>query len=156
MIEEKLWYAVIYFAEALTAWQFFGSLFPSRKPFWARCVLYGVAYAVAYLAFAVSIVPVNTLLFAVCNWGVLLLGYRIKWIRAALHALLLTGLVLSTEFLAVTLLGIAFQNFDVYQNNIVVLALFSSFSKLLFSCVLGSMCVLPRGKKLTRRSLYQW
>lgn len=147
MIEEKLWYAVIYFAEALTAWQFFGSLFPSRKPFWERCVLYGVAYAVAYLAFAVSIVPVNTLLFAVCNWVVLLLEYQIRWTRAALHALLLTGLVLSTEFLAVTLLGIAFQNFDAYQNNIVVLALFSSFSKLLFFLCTRLYVRIAKGKE---------
>ena len=59
MIEEKILYGVIYFAEALIAWQFFGSLFPARKSFWARCALYGVAYATAYLAFAVSMVPLN-------------------------------------------------------------------------------------------------
>ena len=147
MIEEKLWYAVIYFAEALTAWQFFGSLFPSRKPFWERCVLYGVAYAVAYLAFAVSIVPVNTLLFAVCNWGVLLLGYRIKWMRAALHALLLTGLVLSTEFLIAMLLGAFFRDFNKYQNDLVVLVLFSILSKFIFFFCTRLYVHIAKGKE---------
>ena len=132
MMEEKVLYAVIYFAEALIAWQFFGSLFPSSSPFWARCVLYGGAYIIAYLAFAISIVPINTLLFAACNFMILMLGYQVKWGRAILHAFLFTGLMLSTEFLTLTLLGMIFQNFDTYQNNLVVLALFSSLSKFAF------------------------
>lgn len=147
MTEEKLWYAVIYFAEALTAWQFFGSLFPSRIPFWKRCVLYGVAYAVAYWAFAVSIVPVNTLLFVVCNWGVLLLGYRIKWMRAAVHSLLLTGLVLSTEFLIAMLLGAFFRDFNKYQNDLVVLVLFSILSKLIFFFCTRLYVYIAKGKE---------
>lgn len=146
-MEEKVLYAVIYFAEALIAWQFFGSLFPVRKPFWARCVLYGAAYTIAFLTFAVPMVPINTLLFAMCNWVVLIWGYRIKLTRAALHALLLTGLVLSTEFLTVTLLEGAFQNFDAYQNNIVVLALFSSFSKLLFFLCTRLYVHIAKGKE---------
>ncbi len=147
MIEEKILYGVIYFAEALIAWQFFGSLFPARKSFWARCALYGVAYATAYLAFAVSMVPLNTFLFAVCNWVILLLGYSIKWTRAALHALLLAGLVLSTEFLTATFLGVIFQDFDAYQSNTVVLALFSSLSKLIFFLCTRLYVRIAKGKE---------
>ena len=41
MIHERLWYALIYVAEALIAWQFFGSLFLSKGKFWSRVALYG-------------------------------------------------------------------------------------------------------------------
>lgn len=147
MMEEKLWYAVIYFAEALISWQFFGSLFPSRRSFWTRCVLYGGTYIITYLAFAVSTVAMNTLLFAVGNWIILLFGYQIGWMRAAVYALLLTGLMLSTEFLVVTLLGMVFQNFDVYQSDLVVLALFSSLSKLIFFLCTRLYVRIARGKE---------
>lgn len=147
MMEEKLWYAVIYFAEALIAWQFFGALFPSRKSFWARCALYGAAYTVAYLSFTVSTVPINTLIFAVCNSAILFLGYQVKWMRAVLHALLLTGLMLSTEFLIAMLLGAVFQDFDKYQNDLVVLVLFSILSKLIFFFCTRLYVHIAKGKE---------
>ena len=65
MIHERLWYALIYVAEALIAWQFFGSLFLSKGKFWSRVALYGAGYTVAYLAFAASSVWLNTAFFCI-------------------------------------------------------------------------------------------
>lgn len=147
MMEEKAWYAVIYLAEALTAWQFFGSLFLSKAKFWPRIALYGVGYTVAYLTFAVSTVPVNTFLFAVCNCVILLLGYQVKWGSAILHALLFTGLLLSTEYVIVMLLGAVFQDFAIYQKNLPVLILFSVLSKLIFFLCTQLYVRIARGKE---------
>lgn len=147
-MEEKILYAVIYFAEALIAWQFFGSLFLTRRSFWKLCFLYGVAYTIAFLTFAVPMVPMNTLLFAACNFVLLLLGYQVKWGRAILHAFLFTGLMLSTEFLTLTLLGMIFRNFDMYQNSLVVLALFSSLSKFAFFLCTKLYVLIAKGKKI--------
>ena len=41
MTYERLWYALIYVAEALIAWQFFGSLFLSKGKFWPRALCMG-------------------------------------------------------------------------------------------------------------------
>ena len=147
MMEEKVLYAVIYFAEALIAWQFFGSLFPNRRTFWKRCALYGLAYSIAFLAFAITLVPINTFIFAICNFVLLLLGYQIKWGRAILYALLLTGLMLSTEFIVLTLLDVCFQNFSAYQHNLAVLALLSSLSKLTFFICTRLYVHIAKGKE---------
>ena len=40
MIHERLWYALIYVAEALIAWQFFGSICLPKGNFWSRVALY--------------------------------------------------------------------------------------------------------------------
>ena len=132
MTYERLWYALIYVAEALIAWQFFGSLFLSKGKFWPRVALYGVGYTVAYLAFAVSSVWINTAIFTLCNLVILMVGYQATLRKAVLHALLLTGLTLSTEFLGTLILGAVLRNFSQYQSDVTALLLLALFSKLLF------------------------
>lgn len=132
MIHEQLWYALIYVAEALIAWQFFGSLFISKGKFWSRVALYGVGYTIAYLAFATPFVWLNTVIFAMCNLVILKVAYQVRFRKAVLYALLFTGLMLSTEFLGTLILGAVFHNFSQYQNDVTALLLLAVFSKLLF------------------------
>ena len=89
MTYERLWYALIYVAEALIAWQFFGSLFDSKIRFWPRAIFYMVGYTVAYLAFTAPFVWLNTVIFTLCNLVILMMGYQVTLRKAALHALLL-------------------------------------------------------------------
>lgn len=49
MIEQNICFVVVYLAEALTAWQFFGELFSPRRPTWVRGILFGVGYGLAWL-----------------------------------------------------------------------------------------------------------
>lgn len=67
MIEQNICFVVVYLAEALTAWQFFGELFSPRRPTWVRGILFGVGYGLAWLCFALDFVHVNVLIFAVCT-----------------------------------------------------------------------------------------
>ena len=56
MIEQNICFVVVYLAEALTAWQFFGELFSPRRPTWVRGILFGVGYGLAWLCFALDFV----------------------------------------------------------------------------------------------------
>ena len=147
MTYERLWYALIYVAEALIAWQFFGSLFLSKAKFWLRVALYGVGYTVAYLVFAASFVWLNTVIFTLCNLVILMVGFQVTLRKAVLHALLLTGLVLSTEFLGTLILGAALRNFSQYQSDVTALLLLAVFSKLLFYLVTRLYTYIAHGRE---------
>ena len=147
MIHERLWYALIYVAEALIAWQFFGSLFLSKGKFWSRVALYGAGYTVAYLAFAASSIWLNTAFFAFCNLIILMMGYQVTLKKAVLHALLLTGLVLSTEFLGTLILGAVLHNYSQYQSDMTALLLLAVFSKLLFYLGTRLYAYIARGRE---------
>lgn len=77
MIEQKICFAVVYLAEALTVWQFFGELFSPRRPTWVRGILFGVGYGLAWLCFALDFVHVNVLIFAACTGLILYIGYTV-------------------------------------------------------------------------------
>ena len=147
MIHERFWYALIYVAEALIAWQFFGSLFLSKGKFWSRVALYGVGYTIAYLAFATSFVWLNTVVFAMCNLVILMVGYQVTLRKAVLYALLLTGLMLSTEFLGTLILGAVLHNFSQYQSDVTALLLLAVFSKLLFYLGTRLYAHMARGRE---------
>lgn len=100
MIEQNICFVVVYLAEALTAWQFFGELFSPRRPTWVRGILFGVGYGLAWLCFALDFVHVNVLIFAVCTGLILYIGYTVGIGKAALYAVLLSALMLGTEYLS--------------------------------------------------------
>lgn len=132
MIEQNICFAVVYLAEALTVWQFFGELFSPRRPTWVRGILFGVGYGLAWLCFALDFVHVNVLIFAVCTGIILYIGYTVGIRKAALYAVLLSALMLGTEYLSMLFLGVFFDGFGQYQENFTVLILFAMFSKVLY------------------------
>ena len=110
----------------------------------------------AYLAFAASSVWLNTAFFAFCNLIILMMGYQVTLKKAVLHALLLTGLVLSTEFLGTLILGAVLQNYSQYQSDMTALLLLAVFSKLLFYLGPGSTRILPAAGKVITLSQGRW
>lgn len=132
MIEQNICFVVVYLAEALTAWQFFGELFSPRRPTWVRGILFGVGYGLAWLCFALNFVHVNVLIFAVCTGLILYIGYTVGIGKAALYAVLLSALMLGTEYLSMLFLGAFFDGFGQYKERFAVLILFAVFSKVLY------------------------
>lgn len=132
MIEQKICFAVVYLAEALTVWQFFGELFSPRRPTWVRGILFGVGYGLAWLCFALDFVHVNVLIFAACTGLILYIGYTVGIGKAALYAVLLSALMLGTEYLSMLFLGAFFDGFGQYKERFAVLILFAVFSKVLY------------------------
>lgn len=132
MIEQKICFAVVYLAEALMVWQFFGELFSPRRPTWVRGILFGVGYGLAWLCFALDFVHVNVLIFAVCTGLILYIGYTVGIGKAALYAVLLSALMLGTEYLSMLFLGAFFDGFGQYKERFAVLVLFAVFSKVLY------------------------
>lgn len=132
MIEQNICFVVVYLAEALTAWQFFGELFSPRRPTWVRGILFGVGYGLAWLCFALDFVHVNVLIFAVCTGLILYIGYTVGIGKAALYAVLLSALMLGTEYLSMLFLGAFFDGFGQYKERFAVLILFAVFSKVLY------------------------
>ena len=132
MIEQNICFVVVYLAEALTAWQFFGELFSPRRPTWVRGILFGVGYGLAWLCFALNFVHVNVLIFAVCTGLILYIGYTVGIGKAALYAVLLSALMLGTEYLSMLFLGAFFDGFGQYKESFAVLFLFAVFSKVLY------------------------
>lgn len=132
MIEQNICFAVVYLAEALTVWLFLGDLFPARRSIWIRSILFSVGYGLAWLCFALDFVHVNVLIFAVCTGLVLYIGYTVRLWKAVLYSVLLSALMLGTEYLSMLFLGAFFDGFDKYQEDLTVLILFAVFSKVLY------------------------
>lgn len=132
MMEQKICFAVVYLAEALTAWLFFRDLFPARRSIWIRSILFGVGYGLAWLCFVLDFVHVNVLVFAVCTGLILYIGYTVRLWKAALYSVLLSALMLGTEYLSMLFLAAFFDGFDKYQEDLTVLILFAVFSKVLY------------------------
>ena len=132
MIEQNICFAVVYLAEALTVWLFLGDLFPARRSIWIRSILFSVGYGLAWLCFALDFVHVNVLIFVVCTGLVLYIGYTVRLWKAVLYSVLLSALMLGTEYLSMLFLGAFFDGFDKYQEDLTVLILFAVFSKVLY------------------------
>lgn len=132
MIEQKICFVFVYLAEALTVWLFFRDLFTARQPKWVRGLLFGAGYGLAWLFFALDIVHLNTLIFALCTGLVLYIGYAVSIWKTFLYSVLLSALMLGTEYLSMLFLGAFFDGFGQYQENFTVLILFAVFSKVLY------------------------
>jgi hypothetical protein len=145
MTQESVFFLAVYLVEEITAWQYFQSVFPLKRPVWLALLATTAAYGIAFLWFNVSMVWLNAMIFFVANFLLLTFFYAGSWKGKAFHTLILTCLMLATETLVDFLLGILFGGSDQYQTSMSFLVIFGVLSKLLFF-LSTKLCLLIAGK----------
>lgn len=145
MIEAAICFAVVFAAEALTAWLYFEYLF-SRKGKNQRLAL---SFAVGYIfLFAVSRLgntSVNALAFSIINYVLLTQNYQCNRRTALLQIAFLCFAMVGSEIFVALLIGLFGYHFSAYtyDNHVMLaLAILSKLLYLMFS-VIGSRVFAP-------------
>lgn len=157
MIEQKLCFVVVHFAEALIAWQFLESIFVPKQRKWKRWLAYILGYGVSFAAFNMSSLGSNVFVFTICNFLLLLYCYRAALSKSIFYALILSGLMLVTESLSMLLLWVIYRDFDLYQTHFAGLVLLSSLSKVLY--FIGTriyICLIKEKERDTKFPSVSW
>ena len=90
MIVEKILYAAIFVAEAITAWLYFSYIYSQKKKDLSVFLGFSLAYITLYLIAQMSIVFLNVFSFFVANTILLRQNYYCEIKSAILHAAFLT------------------------------------------------------------------
>lgn len=105
MIEQQLYFAPVYLAEALTVGLFFDSLFSAKRSALGRWSTFFVCYGAAWLLFSLDTVQINVFVFAAGTALSLYTGYRVSIRKTFFYAVLLSALMLGTEYLSMIFLS---------------------------------------------------
>lgn len=132
MIAEKLLYAAIFVAEAITAWLYFSYIYKQEKNSLYTSISFALGYTLLFLASQLSIVVLNASLFFVVNTAILYLNYSCEIKSSVLHAAFLTLTVSISEILVNLLITVIVKDYNAYTYSIPVLSRFAVFSKLLY------------------------
>lgn len=131
----------VYAAEALTAWQYLSAQFSLKRKHWQAISGTALAYGLAWLLFSCETVWRNTLVFIFVNFLLAACFYACSWKSALFHALTLTGLMLASEVVVEFPLGKLLGGFEKYRSSLLVFAVLSAFSKLLYF-IFTKICLL--------------
>lgn len=132
MIAEKLLYAAIFAAEAITAWLYFSYIYKQEKSNLYTFISFALGYTLLFLAAQFSIVLLNASIFFVVNTAILCLNYSCEIKSSVLHASFLTLTVSISEILVNLLITVIVKDYNAYTYSMPVLFRFAVFSKLLY------------------------
>lgn len=134
MINDRLYFALVYLVEALIAWQYFSAIAERRTRKGRTFLIFFIGYGAASLVFQVSasIAWINTSIFTIVNFSILLLCYSCSWRRAVFHSVLLSCIMTLSELLILFPLGIIFDDFTLYLSSDVVRIILFIMSKLTY------------------------
>ncbi len=148
-MEDRLYYAMVYFVEAVIAWQYFPSIFQRRQTKWKTFLVFLIGYGTASQVFqkSASIAWRNTFLFVIINCLILWYCFNCTWKRAVFHSILLASIMTATELIVLFPLGLILDDFTLYLSNTVVRIILFVMSKL-FYLLSARLCVaIVKGKK---------
>lgn len=132
MIAEKLLYAVIFIAEAITAWLYFHYIYTQTRSPLYTFISFVIGYTLLYFFFQFDSVLLNGVLILSVNTVILYLNYSCEIKSAVFHSAFL-GLVMSiSEVLVNLLITVIVKDYNAYTYSTPVLFRFAVFSKLLY------------------------
>ncbi len=145
---EIIWYAIAYVFESFVCFLFFENIYERRLSKPQTFAAYAVSFAVQYLISFFGIPPLNMLVFAVLNFAIGILCYGAKPKSCGFMAVILTFFMFITEAAVMfTSTYIFLIPFSSYEDNLFILAVQSSISKLLFFVVVFFVSKLIEGKQ---------
>jgi len=136
MSPENICSAVVYIAEALTAWIYFEYLFDSKKRTLTRIALLFVIYLGLWGFFLLGDFFINATLFFAGNLVLLLVCYSTGKTAAILHAAFMTFVMIITELVIMMLLTYLFGDFGAFTYNLIAQIVASILSKILYFFVI--------------------
>lgn len=132
MSAEKLLYAAVFLAEALTAWLYFGYIYTQTKSRRYTIFSFALGYGLLFLASQFKSVLVNVVLSFTINAVILALNYICGRRSALLHSAFLTFVMGISELLVNLAIMTFTEDYFAYTYSFAVLTLLAVFSKLLY------------------------
>lgn len=154
-MEQLICYIAVYIAEAFIAWLYCDYLFSRKIPISQIAISFFAGYTLLFLFSAFNNIVINTILFTVINFLLMIRGYECAVKTAVLHAAFLSFLVAISEVSMALLLSIFVHDFTAYQYNISVMVTVSFLSKMLylFLSLIGSRVFSPHKLNKTEPQL---
>lgn len=132
MIVETLLYAVVFVAEAATAWMYFSYIYTQTKNNIHTFLSFVLGYALLFLSAQFGTMLLNIVLSFAVNTAILYFNYSCKIKSAVLHAVFLDLMVGVSELLTNLLFKVTVWDFNAYAYNTAALFRFAVFSRLLY------------------------
>lgn len=132
MIAEKLLYAAIFVAEAITAWLYFSYIYTQTRSNLYTFFSFAIGYTLLFFLSQFGSALINCVLFISVNAAILYRNYSCKIKSAVLHGAFLTLTVSISEILVNQLITVIVKDYNAYTYSIPVLFRFAVFSKLLY------------------------
>lgn len=145
MMDEKLCYAIAFLSEALTAWLYLDYVFDRKRNTVSLACFFIFGYAFLFYISGYENTNMNATLFCVINYIVIKRNFRCSEKAALLHTAFLCFLMAGSEVFVALVFNVFGFNFLAHKNNIWVLFVQISLSKLMYLvfAMLGSRVFSP-------------
>ena len=130
MISEKICYATLFVAEALTTWQYVEYLFSKKKPLGFLACSFICGYAILFAVSLLDNTTGNAIVFFIVNYFLIELNYQVSRKTALLHTALLCFVMVVSEILIALVISLFGYEFDAYTYNFSVMIVLIILSKL--------------------------
>lgn len=134
-MEANICYAIIFAAEAITAWLYFEYLFTAKTKTVVQIATFLVGYMILFGIFFIDNVLLNALMTCVVNAALAKMNYRCATKTAILHGTLLEFAIVGTELLINLLIVGVGYDFSAFTYDLRVLIAMAIISKLLYLVV---------------------
>lgn len=135
MMEKIICYAIIFVAEAVTAWSYFEYLFTAKTKTLVQVVTFLIGYTILFGIFFADNLLLNALMTCVINAALARINYRCAIKTAILHGAFLEFAIVGTELLINLLIVWSGYDFSAYTYDLRVLIAMAVISKLLYLVV---------------------
>lgn len=132
MIAERVLYAAIFLAEAITARLYFNYIYAQTKDRVYIFCSFAIGYTLLFIVSQFEAVLINSALFMMVNAAILFLNYSCGRKSALLHAAFLTFAMGISEVLVNLLITVFTNDYTAYTYNFAALMPLFVFSKLLY------------------------
>lgn len=139
-------YICIYIIEAVILHQYCMKLFKSKHSTKYIFIVYFILYGILFLLSTVKSFELNTLVFTIANFLVLILAYDTQWKYAFFHTLIITCIV---SFCEIAIIGLSnqFTGEVLYQlSDITYLTILTVASKTLYFVITNTIAILLSSK----------
>lgn len=132
MIGEKIVYAILFLAEAVTAWLYASYIYTAKRSPIYTFISFTLGYLLLFVVAQYGAVMINIGMFFVVNTIILGLNFSCKIKSAVLHAAFLTLIVGISEILVNLLITYITDDYTAYMDSFSAFVSLVVFSKLLY------------------------
>lgn len=136
MTPERIGFALVYLAEAMTAWLYFGQLFSEKRK---QTVIFAITFSSYTALFALSFLDnlaVNAVSFFLVNVAIASVCYRCKKKDIIFHSAYMTFTMIGAEVVVTLLINSVVNDYTAYTYNFAVFITLGVCSKLIYFLVL--------------------
>lgn len=145
MIVEKIWYATLFIAEALTAWLYLEYLFGQKKSTLFLLCSFFSGYLILFCVSSFDNTTINAFFFCIINFLLIEFNYQCNRKTAVLHTAFLCFIMVGAEIFVALIIGIFGYEFSAYTYDFSVMVALIILSKILYLMfsVIGSRIFAP-------------